>query len=208
MKIPKRRPKTAASKTVILLAFYMALMDCSSAIPVSWLEKACKSKVCCHRYINELKELIFGDSLYYAVETVGDRLIAREKVSGYKSNLIGVDGSFRENPVYKFDEVVSRGVTPNKKAHIERMQRLIALNDRLDEYSGFDLSEHMNKGYDGNAIYTDDDWDEESDPFPDAKHFLKYLSNDYYGLTSRSLQRDLIDLKDAKRLYKKIMNDF
>ena len=196
MKIPKRRPKASASKTVVLLAFYMALMDCCSTLPVSWLEKACKSKICCTRYINELKELIFGDSLFYEVyieHKGGKDWVTKKRVRLYKCKEIGVAESFRKNPVYKFDEVVSRGVTPNKKAHIERLKRLITLNDRLDEYSGFDL---------------DDDWDEEPDRFPDAKHFLKHLAKDNYGLTLRSLQRDLIDIKDARRLYKKIMNDF
>ena len=211
MKIPKRRKKTSASKTVVLLAFYMALMDYSTALPVSWLEKACKSKVCCSRYINELKELIFGDSLFYEVDVEdkdGKDWITQKKVRVYKSKEIGVAESFRENPVYRFDEVISRGVTPNKKAHIERLQRLITLYDKLDDYPDFDLYEYKSEGYNGRAGYIDEDGYEVWNPFPDAKDFFRFVENDYDGLTLRTLQRDLKDIKNAIYLYGKIMNQF
>ena len=204
MKIPNRRSKTTASKTVIQLALYIVLMDASETVPVAWLEKAGKSKVCYRRYMKELKELVFGDSLYYEFEDDYDEWDVEEKKCIYRSRWIGVCESYIKSPAYKFDEVVSRGVTPNKKAHIERLKRLITLYDRLGKYPDFDFFDFVYDIFDNEGAYYED----EDNPFPDAQSFLKFVKEDYAGLTLRTMQRDLKDIKDAICLYVKIMNVF
>ena len=207
MKIPNRRSKTTASKTVVLLALYMAFMDSAPGIPVAWLEKACRSKVCYRRYMKELKELVFGDSLYYEVYYEVERGVSAEDwitKKKYRGRWIGVCESYIKSPAYKFDEVVSRGVTPNKKAHIERLKRLITLYDRLGKYPDFDFFDFVYDIFDNEGAYYED----EDNPFPDAQSFLKFVKEDYAGLTLRTMQRDLKDIKDAICLYVKIMNVF
>lgn len=191
----KRKEKNTLPKSTIQFAIYLALMESSNTIPISWLIKACKSKSCFNRYINELKNYIFNNGIY-TIKIQEKDLLERDYANTYVE--IGVRRSYKKKYGYSIDHIRSDAKTVNEKTHIEKIKRLIFIYNLIHE----EIFDYIHI-----SIY-EEDFYEGINNFPKATNILEKVNEKFFSVTVRTIQRDIKEIKNSINLYKKMIEEF